>query len=274
MLEANLLLLNEDPVYTSETWETLDAEEGVSTRIVRKREEMASLTMMQPFDGLIFDNDDEKNLDTALAFHRHFPLYPKIVIMRPDHPGGRVGEAEKAGLVLVRYGASRGGNARRLRQAIQNLSARGSTSDAASETESAATDIGYALAGDISIFSPPEIIQLVCMSGRTGKFSFLSRQGRLEVYIREGNIWHAEMSGRQGEPVMSTLFGWASGRFVYEEGAFSEQRTIERNWQHVIVEGLRTRDEAETLHDKEDKTKSHPPKQDPHPDSETPGKKD
>jgi hypothetical protein len=245
MLQANILLLNADPVFVTDTWEVLDLEEGFSTRVVRKREEMASLAMMQQFDALIFDDDTERNLDTALAFHRHFPTSRKIVILRPEVSARRETEAVEAGLQLVRFSGFRSIFARRLRGAVNTAVSH--SSRGLSEAESAATDIGYALAGDLAVFQAPETLQLVCMSGRSGRFTFIGRQGRAEVYIHEGHLRHAEMPDQQGEGVISRIFGWGSGRFIYEDGSLTEQQTIDRSWQHVIVDSLKVRDEAETL---------------------------
>ena len=120
------------------------------------------------------------------------------------------------------------------------------------------SDIGYALTGDVTIFSPVDVLQMACISGRNGRFTFISSHGRAEIFILNGAITHAERNQDKGETVLAQIFRWDHGRFYFEEGRLSTEVTIKRKFDHVIVDAMTQKDEAEMLRAPEEMAAEQP----------------
>ncbi len=69
------------------------------------------------------------------------------------------------------------------------------------------------LAGDISVISIAEILQLLHLQRQTGALTINSRKRQITLYVREGNIDFATSSGLRDEFLM--------GRYLVEDGSVS-----------------------------------------------------
>jgi hypothetical protein len=243
-VKADVLLYNPDPVFHSLSWEALDLMEGVSTRVVRRKTEMASLAMMQPVDLLVFDDPGEENLETALSFRHHFPHFAQLALITAKPARETLGKARDQGISLLRHTDSLLLLRWKLRRFFSEH--RGSFSGKPSQ-DGTEESIGYSLSGDITVFAPTDVLQMTCMSGRNGRFNFISAQGRAEVFVKDGALHHATLGQLSGEEVLARVCRWNAGRFYFEQGALAGQRTIQRPTDHVLVDALKQRDEAETL---------------------------
>ncbi len=248
MFTGNILLLNRDPVFCSQTWEIFDMWEGLSTKIVRRPEDMVALVQTHPFDLLVFDDEREENLQMAITFCHHFPNHQYFAILgygvKPKQ--SQLVEAKKRRIRVIRRSDNwllmrekLGWDLRRVRRQMSRSGA------------AISADIGYALTGDMTIFSAADILQMACISGRNGRFTFISSHGRAEIFIHNGNITHAERHAEKGEPVLAQIFRWDHGRFYFEEGRQTAEHTIKRKFDHVLVDALKQKDEAEMLQEPE-----------------------
>lgn len=244
MFTANILLLNRDPVFQSQTWEIFDMIDGLSTKIVRRPEDMVSLVQAHRFDLLVFDEEREENLQMAITFRHHFPAHRFLAITgwgitpKPQ----LLAEAKMQKIHVIRRSDSRLLMRAKLQWVLGSVQRSLSQSGAA-----ISSDIGYSLTGDLTIFAPPDVLQMACVSGRMGRFTFISSHGRAEVFIRHGNITHASREDELGEAVLAQICRWDHGRFYFEEGRQSEVQTVQRKFDHVIVDALRQKDEADML---------------------------
>jgi len=91
-----------------------------------------------------------------------------------------------------------------------------------------------------------DIIQLKCMSGATAVVEFIGPSGeKARVFFEKGQVRHATGPGRQGMAAFNEIVRWKGGTISEVTDAPSSPRTIDMDWQHLLVEAVRGIDEAE-----------------------------
>jgi len=91
-----------------------------------------------------------------------------------------------------------------------------------------------------------DIIQLKCMSGATAVVEFIGPSGeKARVFFEKGQVRHATAPGRQGMAAFNEIVRWKGGTISEVTDAPSSPRTIDMDWQHLLVEAVRGVDEAE-----------------------------
>jgi len=91
-----------------------------------------------------------------------------------------------------------------------------------------------------------DIIQLKCMSGATAVVEFIGPSGeKARVFFEKGQVRHATAPGRQGIAAFNQIVRWKGGTISEVTDAPSSPRTIDMDWQHLLIEAVRGVDEAE-----------------------------
>lgn len=104
-----------------------------------------------------------------------------------------------------------------------------------------------AFQGSLKELPLPDIIQLVSVSGKTGKFT-LSREGESGyVYLRNGQIVHAQLRDVIGEEAVYALAIWNDGDFLFAAGEEPDRQTITRSNTNLLMEAARRLDEWRVL---------------------------
>ena len=97
--------------------------------------------------------------------------------------------------------------------------------------------------GKLDQFDLVDIIQLCCLSKRTGRLQIARRTDRGVLYLRGGQIVHAVTGELAGEEAAFEIVGWSSGQFSFDDGIQPEAQTIQTGWEHLVMEAVRRRDE-------------------------------
>jgi DNA-binding response OmpR family regulator len=89
-----------------------------------------------------------------------------------------------------------------------------------------------------------DIIQLKCMSSATSVLEFTGPDGeKARVFFENGQVRHATAPGRQGMAAFNEIVRWKGGTVAEVAGAGPSPRTIEMDWQHLLMEAVRQADE-------------------------------
>ncbi len=89
-----------------------------------------------------------------------------------------------------------------------------------------------------------DIIQLKCMSGTTSVVEFTRPNGeRARVFFENGQVRHATAPGRQGLAAFNEIVRWKGGTVSEVTGAGPSPRTIDMDWQHLLMEAVQNADE-------------------------------
>src|ERR1700739_2814638 len=90
-----------------------------------------------------------------------------------------------------------------------------------------------------------DIIQLKCMSGATSVVEFTGPSGeKARVFFENGQVRHATAPGRQGMAAFNEIVGWKGGTISEVTGAGPSPRSIDMDWQHLLMEAVRQADEG------------------------------
>ncbi|HUA69343.1 MAG TPA: response regulator [Candidatus Saccharimonadales bacterium] len=90
----------------------------------------------------------------------------------------------------------------------------------------------------------PDVIQMECLGRNSSILEIHNQQLRGQVYIEDGRIIHAEAGGMVGENAFYKLLTLVSGEFELQPFELPSKRTIEGQWEFLLMEAARVRDET------------------------------
>jgi DNA-binding response OmpR family regulator len=98
--------------------------------------------------------------------------------------------------------------------------------------------------GTLSDLQFTDIIQLKCMSGATSVVEFTGPNGeKARVFFEKGQVRHATAPGRQGLPAFNEIVRWKGGTISEVTGAGPSPKTIDMDWQHLLMGAVQSSDE-------------------------------
>lgn len=104
-----------------------------------------------------------------------------------------------------------------------------------------------AFQGSLKELPLPDIIQLVSVSGKTGKFTLARGQDKGVIYLQNGQIVHAVSGAISGEEAVYVLAIWKDGDFQFIAGEPSPEQTITKSNTNLLMEAARRIDEWRVL---------------------------
>jgi len=104
-----------------------------------------------------------------------------------------------------------------------------------------------AFQGSLKELPLPDIIQLVSVSGKTGKFTLSRDQERGFIYLKNGQMVHATVGDLIGEEAIYALAIWNAGDFQFNPGEEPDRQTITKSNTNLLMEAARRLDEWRVL---------------------------
>jgi len=236
-VETRALALNADPVFQDHALAILDEIEGLEMRIARNLSEAVQALLEENFDGLIIEGDAALALDQATNLRQHFPSLNIACLLENGRASDVAVAARNQNIELLDNSRSD----RRLRATLTRF-VRSLESHAGTAAEG--IDPCHSLIGNLNQFSAAEILQMSCLSQRSGRFTFKSSRGNSEIYLQQGAVRHAVFGSVEGEAAVAEVFRWRQGRFYFEEGIISQEQTVNRPWAHLLIDNLQKLDET------------------------------
>jgi len=101
--------------------------------------------------------------------------------------------------------------------------------------------------GTLSELHISDIIQLKCMSGATSVLQFTGPRGeKARVFFEKGQVRHATAPGKEGLAAFNEIVTWKGGTISEVAKAGPGPRTINQDWQVLLMDAVRTADERES----------------------------
>ena len=98
--------------------------------------------------------------------------------------------------------------------------------------------------GTLSDLHIADIIQLKCMSGATSAVEFTGPRGeKARVYFENGQVRHATAPNKEGVAAFNEIVAWKGGTISEVSGSEPAPRTINQDWQFLLMEAVRKSDE-------------------------------
>ncbi|UCD71545.1 MAG: response regulator [Syntrophobacterales bacterium] len=95
-----------------------------------------------------------------------------------------------------------------------------------------------------------DIIQMNCLGRVTTSMIITKDNHRGVIYFNDGEIVHAECDDIVGEEAFYIILGWQEGKFVSNIGVLPSRETISSPWEHLLMEGMKRKDETGAASDK------------------------
>lgn len=236
-METRLLILNPDPVFEDRALSVFDMMDDVETRIARTLSEAIATLIEEDFDAFAVEGDADIAIDQATNVRQHFPSL-RILCLVPCKIDNELGKAtDQQALAVIVTGQRETRLTSLLTTFVRSL---GTPRATAAE----GIDPCHSLIGNLNQFSAAEILQMSCLSQRSGRFTFKSGRGNSEVYLHHGSVRHAVFGELEGESAVAEIFRWRQGRFYFEEGIISQEQTVDRPWAHLLIDNLQKLDET------------------------------
>lgn len=237
IVETRLLILNAEPVFQDRVIAVFDEMDNVETRIVRSMSEAVSVLLAEVFDGFVVEGEATVALEQATSARQHFPSLQIVCVTQGTGQETLTAAAARQKIDWVFSNGSDSRLCRELHEFVRPLTQ-------SAGTASEGVDPCHSLIGNLNQFSAAEILQMSCLSQRSGRFTFKSRRGSSEIYLYHGSVRHAIFGELDGEPAVAEVFRWRQGRFYFEEGIISQVQTVDRPWAHLLIDNLQKFDET------------------------------
>ncbi|MFA6956936.1 MAG: DUF4388 domain-containing protein [Thermoanaerobaculia bacterium] len=104
-----------------------------------------------------------------------------------------------------------------------------------------------AFQGSLKELPLPDIIQLVSVSGKTGKFTLSQESATGYIYLKNGQMIHATVLDLIGEEAIYALAIWNQGDFQFTPNEEAPQQTITKSNTNLLMEAARRLDEWRVL---------------------------
>jgi DNA-binding response OmpR family regulator len=99
--------------------------------------------------------------------------------------------------------------------------------------------------GTLSDLHLADIIQLKCMSGSSAALQFTGPQGeKARVYFESGQVRHATAPDKEGVAAFNEIVNWKGGQISEVSGGGPVPRTIDLDWQILLMDAVRKMDET------------------------------
>gem|GEM_PF-1250289 len=89
-----------------------------------------------------------------------------------------------------------------------------------------------------------EVLQMCCLSRRSGQITFRSGDSQGFVFIQQGHVLHAMCGPIEGEEAVFTMLTWPGGGFSLNEDILPHKKTVTMTWEQLLFEGARRADEG------------------------------
>ncbi len=104
--------------------------------------------------------------------------------------------------------------------------------------------------GNLEVMNLPTLVQFIAQEGAQALIQLDHGHQIGRIYFDYGQICHAELEepGKYdliGEEAVYELLKWQSGRFQVKKGIMPPAETIQKNWDFLLMEGLRQIDEGQ-----------------------------
>lgn len=89
-----------------------------------------------------------------------------------------------------------------------------------------------------------DVLQMECLARNSSVFEITDGTVSGRIFIQDGSFIHAEAGARSGEEALHALLGLRHGEFNLRAFTEPPRRTIEGQWEFLLMEAARLRDES------------------------------
>jgi hypothetical protein len=107
--------------------------------------------------------------------------------------------------------------------------------------------------GAPDLFHVVDVLQMCCLSGRSGAIQMVQGAKSGIVFLQSGQIVHAETTTARGKDALSELVDWQYVEFAYDSTVRPPAETITAKWDEVLVKAVERHKQETTAADRRQK---------------------
>lgn len=88
------------------------------------------------------------------------------------------------------------------------------------------------------LFHVVDVLQMCCLSRRSGAVQMVKEEKNGLVYLRNGKIVHAETNLARGRDALLEIVAWKYVEFAYERSVRPPLETITAAWDEILIEAV------------------------------------
>jgi hypothetical protein len=88
------------------------------------------------------------------------------------------------------------------------------------------------------LFHAVDLLQMCCLSGKSGAIQMVSAEKIGIVYLRDGAILEAETGNAKAKDALYEIVGWNAVEFAYDGSVTIPVRAITRSWHEIMIEAV------------------------------------
>jgi hypothetical protein len=92
--------------------------------------------------------------------------------------------------------------------------------------------------GAPDLFHVVDILQMCCLSGRSGAVQMVQGAKSGIAFLRSGKIVHAETTGSRGQDAVTEIVDWQYVEFAYDGSVSPPAETIALRWDEVLIKAV------------------------------------
>lgn len=100
-----------------------------------------------------------------------------------------------------------------------------------------------AVQGNLIDISLSSLISINCNEMNQARLQVKNQDQEGTLFFDEGDIVHMTLGSQEGEDVIFELLTWEDGTFELTSDVRAPKRSVQTNWSHLLLEGLRRIDE-------------------------------
>ena len=101
--------------------------------------------------------------------------------------------------------------------------------------------------GTPDVFHVADLLQMCCLSGKSGGVQLVVGQEAGVVYLRNGELRHAETARARGLEAIREMLHWGHAEFAYDANARQPEQTIDIGWDVALIEAIMREREEQAL---------------------------
>lgn len=98
----------------------------------------------------------------------------------------------------------------------------------------------------MDLFHALDVLQMCCLSGRSGAVQLVKGSKTAVVYLLSGRIVHAERGSARGADALYELVSWEAVEFAYDYSVRAPAQTITSSWDEAVL-GAFSRQKAQAV---------------------------
>lgn len=95
-----------------------------------------------------------------------------------------------------------------------------------------------ASAGTPDLLYTVDLLQMCCLSRRNGAIQTVKENKSGIVFLRDGEIIHAETAATRGQNALFDIVNWEYVEFAYDRTVRPPVRTIAKKWHEVLIDAV------------------------------------